>query len=179
LDLQYGYFLTPGWEVGLRQALNYNFVDDGPDAWLATTTPFLLYNFHLNERIIPFLASPGTTERHGLLSPQAGVKIFLTDQTYLGSRCRYEWFFNSLKRAGDNADHGNHVGIIGFGLVWVGHARRRDSANWLQRKSLGTISKSAQEGVSQNGQHAPCVKPHEISARQPWRLNDARSGEPT
>ena len=39
-DLSLGYFLTPGWEAGFRQALNYNFVEDHRDFWLATTTPF-------------------------------------------------------------------------------------------------------------------------------------------
>jgi len=56
----------------------------------------------------------------GLLSPMGGVKIFLTDQTYLGLRYRYEWFFNSLKRADNNSDDGNHVGTIGIGFVWGG-----------------------------------------------------------
>ena len=28
LDLSYGYYLTPGWQVGFRQAVNYNFIDD-------------------------------------------------------------------------------------------------------------------------------------------------------
>jgi Outer membrane protein beta-barrel domain len=125
VDLQYGYYLTPGWEVGLRQGLNYNFVDDGPDSWLARTTPFLLYNFHLNERVIPFVGAAmglvwNDRDATGLLGPQVGAKIFLTDQTYLGLRYQYEWFFNSLKRAGNNADHGNHVGTIGFGFVWGG-----------------------------------------------------------
>src|SRR6266545_3791450 len=27
-DLSYGYYFTPGWQLGIRQALNYNFVDD-------------------------------------------------------------------------------------------------------------------------------------------------------
>ena len=40
-DLSYGYYFTPGWQLGLRQALNYNFVDDRRDFWVATTSPFL------------------------------------------------------------------------------------------------------------------------------------------
>ena len=31
-DLSYGYYLTPGWELGLRQALNYDFIDGGRDS---------------------------------------------------------------------------------------------------------------------------------------------------
>lgn len=125
VDLQYGRYLTPGWELGIRQALNYNFIDGGHDSWVATTTPFLVYNFHFNDRVIPFLglaAGLAWNDRDvtGTLGPNAGVKIFLTDQTYLGLRYRYEWFFNSLKRADNNADHGNHVATIGIGFVWGG-----------------------------------------------------------
>ena len=124
-DLQFGRYLTPGWEIGLRQALNYNFIDGASDSWVATTTPFLLYNFHFNDRVIPFLGLAmgvawNDRDATGTLGPNAGVKLFLTDQTYLGLRYRYEWYFNSLRQAGNNADHGNHVATIGIGFVWGG-----------------------------------------------------------
>ena len=127
-DIAYGYYLTPGWEIGFRQALNYNFVDDGRDAWLATTTPFIIYNFNLG-RFVPFLGLAGGVvwndrDVTGTLGPQAGVKIFLADQTYLGLRYRYEWFFKSFKGVGDSASHGNHVGTIGIGFVWGGSGKR-------------------------------------------------------
>jgi Lipid A 3-O-deacylase (PagL) len=123
-DVAYGYYLTPGWELGLRQALNYNFVDDGPDSWLATTTPFLVYNFNFGN-VVPFLGLQGgivwnDRDVTGTLGPNAGIKFFFSDQTYLGLRYRYEWFFHSFKSAGNNADHGNHVGTIGIGYVWGG-----------------------------------------------------------
>jgi hypothetical protein len=125
VDLQFGRYLTPGWEIGIRQALNYNFIDDGRDSWVATTTPFLVYNFHFNDYVIPFLGvaagiAYNDNDITGTLGPQAGVKIFLSDQTYLGLRYRYEWFFNKLNRADNNADQGNHVATIGIGFVWGG-----------------------------------------------------------
>src|SRR5690242_6416858 len=58
-DASYGLYLTPGWEVGFRQALNYNFIDGARDFWVATTTPFLLYNFHLSEIVMPYLGVQG------------------------------------------------------------------------------------------------------------------------
>src|SRR5437879_13599916 len=57
-DLSYGYYLTPGWELRLRQALNYDFIDDGKDSWRAMTTPFLVYNFQFGN-ILPFLGLAG------------------------------------------------------------------------------------------------------------------------
>jgi len=124
-DFHFGHFLTPAWEIGIRQALNYNFVDDARDTWVATTTPFLAYNFRFNDRVIPYLgigagAAWNDKDITGTLGPNAGLKVFLTDQTYLGFRYRYEWFFNALNRADNNADHGNHVATIGIGFVWGG-----------------------------------------------------------
>jgi hypothetical protein len=46
-DVSYGrYFADPAWQLGIRQALNYTFIDDASDAWLATTVPFLNYHFY-------------------------------------------------------------------------------------------------------------------------------------
>src|SRR5207237_6908497 len=57
-DVSYGSYLTPGWEVGLRQALSYNFIAGARDQWRATTTPFLLYNFNFG-RFVPSLGLSG------------------------------------------------------------------------------------------------------------------------
>jgi hypothetical protein len=125
VDLQLGHYLSPGWEIGFRQAVNYNFIDDGRDSWIATTTPFLLYNFQVSERFVPFVgvaagAAWNDRDATGTLGPNAGVKIFLSDQTYLALRYRYEWFFNKFERIDNNTDQGNHVGTIGIGFVWGG-----------------------------------------------------------
>jgi Outer membrane protein beta-barrel domain len=127
-DVHYGYYLSPGWEVGLRQALNYNFVDGARDRWVATTTPFIDYNFHLSDRVLPFLGLSGGVawnDEHttGTLGPNAGIKVFLSDQTYLGIRYRYEWFFHSFRGLERNADHGDHVATIGIGYVWGGSGK--------------------------------------------------------
>src|SRR5207244_13017888 len=53
-DVSYGYYLTPGWEVGLRQALSYNFIDGARDQWRAMTTTIFFYNFNFG-RFVPFL----------------------------------------------------------------------------------------------------------------------------
>src|SRR5438445_8970185 len=44
-DVAYGYYLTPGWEVGLRQALSYNFIDGARDQWRATNMQIFFLNF--------------------------------------------------------------------------------------------------------------------------------------
>ena len=127
-DISYGYYLTPGWEIGLRQAVNYNFIDDGPDSWLATTTPFLHYNFRLTDIVVPYLGiSAGAVwndrDATGTFGPNAGLKLFVADQTFLNLGYRYEWFFDNFEQAKDNRTHGNHVANIGLGFVWGGSGR--------------------------------------------------------
>ena len=124
-DLSYGKYLTPGWELGLRQGLNYNFIDDHRDQWTATTTPFVNYHFVLSDTFVPFLGAfigPVWNDRDisGTIGPAAGLKIFLNEQTYLGLRYRYEWFFNSFKTVADERTDGNHVTTLGIGFVWGG-----------------------------------------------------------
>jgi opacity protein-like surface antigen len=127
-DLSFGKYLTPGWNAGLRQGLNYTFIDDARDHWVATTTPFLNYHFRLSDTVLPFLgafigAVWNDQDITGTLGPAAGVKFFVHDQTYLGLRYRYEWFFDSLKAAANNRDDGNHVVTLGIGFVWGGASR--------------------------------------------------------
>lgn len=129
-DLAYGYYLTPGWQVGFRQALNYNFIDDASDDWKATTAPFLHYNFKLGEVLIPYLgifAGVVWNDRDatGTMGPEAGLKLFVADQTFINLGYRYEWFFSSFEGAVDNKSRGNHVGNIGLGYVWGGSGRPR------------------------------------------------------
>ena len=125
VDLQFGRYLTPGWEIGLRQALNYNFIDNQRDFWVATTTPLLIYNFRLNDTFIPYLGGDiglvwNDRTVSGTVGPNAGLKIFLTNQTYLNAGYRYQWFFSKFRDVDDNTNRGNHVVNIGIGFVWGG-----------------------------------------------------------
>lgn len=122
-DVSYGYYLTPGWEIGFRQALNYDFIDGARDFWVATTTPFILYNFHLSDILIPYLGVHGGVvwnddRTTGTFGPSAGLKLFFARQTFLNIGYRYEWFFKSFRSAVDNRTHGNHIANIGIGFDW-------------------------------------------------------------
>jgi hypothetical protein len=128
-DIQYGYYLTRGWELGLRQALNYNFIDDQRDVWTATTTPFVHYNFRFTDRFIPYLGGHmglvwNDRDATGTIGPNAGFKVFLTNQTFFAAGYRYEWFFSRLRDVEDNTNRGNHVVNLGLGLVWGGTGTR-------------------------------------------------------
>jgi hypothetical protein len=126
-DLHYGYYLTKGWELGLRQALNYNFIDHHRDVWTATTTPFLRYNFPF-DKIVPYLGANlglvwNDRDVTGTVGPDAGLKVFLNSQTYFTAGYRYEFFFDRIREVGDNSSRGNHVVSIGLGYAWGGAER--------------------------------------------------------
>jgi hypothetical protein len=125
VDLSYGYYLTPGWQLGIRQALNYSFIDDGRDFWIASTTPFINYHFRLTDIIVPYLGGFiglvwNDRDATGTIGPQAGVKFFVHDRTFLNLGYRYEFFFNRFKAIGDNSSRGNHVLNLGVGFSWGG-----------------------------------------------------------
>lgn len=129
-DISYGRFLTPGWQLGIRQAVNYNFIHHGSDAWQATTTPFVHYNFRVTDVLVPYLGIFGGVvwndrDVTGTMGPSAGVKLFISDQTFVNIGYRYGWFFNSFEEAKDNRTHGNHVANIGLGFVWGGSGNRK------------------------------------------------------
>jgi hypothetical protein len=124
-DLSYGYYFTPGWQLGIRQALNYNFIDDQRDFWLASTTPFVNYNFRVTDIIVPYLGGFiglvwNDRDATGTIGPQGGIKFFVHDQAFLNLGYRYEFFFNRIDAIDNNASRGNHVFNVGIGMTWGG-----------------------------------------------------------
>ncbi|MFZ5907064.1 MAG: hypothetical protein ACOYVJ_06595 [Nitrospirota bacterium] len=127
LDVLYGYHLTGNWEIGARQILTYDFIDDADDTWLASTSPFVQYNFRgisQNDSIQPFLGAfigvvYNDDDVTGTMGPNVGFKAFLNEKTYLATSYRYEWFFDDIEW-GDATEtsHGNHVVTMGLGFLW-------------------------------------------------------------
>ncbi len=133
-DGSFGYFLTEKWEVGFRQAITSNFVDNGPDTYLATTSPFLRFNFNSggDQSVVPYLGVFtgivwNDEDVTGTLGPEAGLRVFLNEYAFFSTQYRYEWFFSDLalddlgddlEAIDDNKSDGNHVASIGFGVTW-------------------------------------------------------------
>jgi outer membrane protein W len=124
-DASLGYYVAPRFDVGIRQTLNYNFVDEGGDTWTASTIPFANYYFGTaNQNFRPFIgaflgAAYTTDDITGTIGPAAGFKYFLTDNTAVVARYRYEWYFDDLTfdDALDTAD-GNHIVTVGMSFLW-------------------------------------------------------------
>ncbi|TKB10399.1 outer membrane beta-barrel protein [Desulforhopalus sp. IMCC35007] len=125
VDLGYGYFLTENWQLGLIQTLGYSFIEDGDDQWVASTIPYVNYNFRTDESFQPFVgafigASYNEDDITGTMGPQVGFRSFVNDSTYIVVKYRYEWFFDELDYDDieDNSSDGNHVVSLGVGFVF-------------------------------------------------------------
>ena len=126
-DVAYGYFPTPLVEVGLRQGYNLS-QNDGPgDVWNATTTPFIDFHFtDLWDRnyLVPFAGGFvglvwNDQDLTGTVGPEAGLKAYLSTDSFISARYRYEWFFDELESVQTTQD-ANHVVGIALGYTWGG-----------------------------------------------------------
>lgn len=133
LDAAYGRFLAdPAWELGVRQEFQAVYNDDAPDAWNATTLGFVDYHFGVTPTnpLIPFVGGNlgivwNDDELQGTIGPEAGLKAYMNDQTFVIGRYRYQWFFDDVDLGAED-DRGNHVVTIGLGYQWGGERRSGD-----------------------------------------------------
>ena len=124
-DASIGYYVAPRVNIGVRQTLSYSFVDDGNDTWIASTIPFVNYNFDTgNPKLRPFVgafigAAYNDDDTTGTMGPALGIKYFISDDTAIVARYRYEWYFDDLtfNDATDTAD-GNHILTVGMSYLW-------------------------------------------------------------
>ena len=124
-DVAYGYYIRPRISLGVRQTLSYSFIDNASDTWIASTIPFVEYNFQTkNDMFRPFVgafvgAAYNDDDVTGTIGPTVGFKYYLNDSTAVVARYRYEWFFNDLtiNDVTDSAD-ANNVVTVGMSYTW-------------------------------------------------------------
>jgi hypothetical protein len=134
-ELSWGKFMTDQWQYGVLQSINYEFIERADDIWTASTVGFINYHFRTeHEKFKPFAgafigAVYNEDDAEGTIGPALGFKYFLSDNTYLVTRYRFEWFFDDLdlgdidridEEIGDVFEEdvrsdGNHVLTLGFG----------------------------------------------------------------
>lgn len=131
-DGSYGYYLSPAFELGIRQGLQWTIIDDADDVWAATTVPTVNYHFRgltKDDRVLPFIggfvgAVWNDDDATGVLGPSVGAKFFMSEHAFVLARYQYEWFFSDFDRIDNNSDDGNHVVSLGLGYVWGGTGAR-------------------------------------------------------
>jgi hypothetical protein len=116
-----GYYLTEGFEPGIRHSMSFFDSDDTDSTFAATTSGFIDYNIDL-DRFRPFFGvSLGgrygdNTDEAFALAPEAGIKWYALEKTFLIGQMGYEFLFESADQADEAADDGNWVYTLGIGF---------------------------------------------------------------
>lgn len=124
-NVAFGYYVAPRLDIGVRQTLNYAFLDNAPDTWTASTVPFINYSFETsNPYFRPFIgafagAVYNDNDVTGTIGPTVGIRFYLNTSTAIVARYSYEWFFDKLsfKDVRDTTD-GNNIVTLGFSYSW-------------------------------------------------------------
>jgi hypothetical protein len=117
-----GYFITQNLEAVLRQGVSYADVPDS-DNWNGSTRFSIDYNFDLGE-LTPYLGVNigylygDTVKDQFIAGPEAGVKYFVNDTTFIVGGLEYQFLFEEAKDADDNFDDGRFVYILGIGFQY-------------------------------------------------------------
>ena len=117
-----GYFPIDQLEVLVRQTVSYADFNAGTSL-NASTAVALDYHFDL-DRFQPFIGAGigylygKNTADTGIFGPEAGLKYFVKDDTFIYGLVQYQFFFNNGDEFTDNFDDGSFVYGIGIGFTW-------------------------------------------------------------
>lgn len=119
-----GWFLTEGFELGGRHNMTFFDSEDTDSTYLATTRAFADYHFDL-DRLQPFLGlnigyryGDSGIDETGSVAPEAGLKLFALEDTFLFGMAEYQIFFEDVDDADNNADDGQFVYSVGIGFLF-------------------------------------------------------------
>ena len=121
-----GYFVIDQLEILGRQTVNYTDNDNQPGGTTglsASSAVAVDYHFDL-DRFQPFVGAAigytygKDTNETGFAGPEAGLKYFVNDTTFLYGLVQYQFFFNSGDELTDNFDDGSFLYAIGIGFTF-------------------------------------------------------------
>ena len=122
LSFDYGKYMSPESVFGVRQSVGI--ADTGDDnSWNGATRIFYDYHFGTTQWR-PFVGANiggvygDGVEETGFAGPEAGVKYFIKDDTFLQLQAEYQFFFDSSDEATDNFDDGSFVYSLGMGITF-------------------------------------------------------------
>lgn len=118
----YGYYFSPAFEGGVRQSLNWSGADNSDDNWNGSTRLFADYHFNTTGKLRPFIGvnlgviyGDGVPDT-GFGGPEAGIKWYVNDTTFVLVQTEYQFFFNNGSSAANNFDDGAFAHTIGLGF---------------------------------------------------------------
>ena len=119
LNAELGYYFPPELEAGLRQGIGFIEADDSSSAF--STAVFADYHFDFGA-VRPFIgASIGylygeDVEETFTAGPEAGVKWYVKDETFIYGRATYEFLFEDTDDADNQFDDGRFTYVVGIGF---------------------------------------------------------------
>jgi hypothetical protein len=118
----FGYFLTEGFEIGVRQDMTYFDADDVGASFAGTTRAFLDYNIDF-DRFRPYLGvnlggryGNSHVDETGTFAPEWGLKFYALEKTFVVASMEYQWFFEEVDDFDNHADNGQFVYGLGLGF---------------------------------------------------------------
>ena len=128
LQISYGYYFTPNWQLGIRLLASYSLNDPIEDVRTASTTGYFNYYFWADrpdQKLQPFVGAfigmaYSDVDTAGTAGPTVGLKYYVSDRTYLVGQYQYEAYFSELKAGAETNDFdtGNHAVTMGMGFRW-------------------------------------------------------------
>jgi hypothetical protein len=122
-----GYYVIDQLEVLVRQGFGYADNDNlsgGTTSVTASTAVVADYHFDL-DRWQPFIGigigynyGDSDVDETFFGGPEAGVKYFVKDDTFIYGLVQYQWFFEDVEDAEDNSDDGSFLYGVGIGFTW-------------------------------------------------------------
>ena len=124
LSGSYGYFLADQFEILVRQTVSYADANAGGTSVTATTAVGVDYHFDL-DRFQPFVGAAvgyfygdSDVDETFFAGPEAGLKFFVKDDTFLYGLVSYQFFFDDFDDADEVFDDGSFVYQVGIGFTW-------------------------------------------------------------
>ncbi len=121
INIELGYYLSEDFLVGGRQTLGI-FDSDGTDSVITgSTAAYLQYHFDMGA-VRPFIgASLGyiygdEVDDSFFAGPEAGLKWYVKDETFIYGRVSYDWFFEDGDDADNSFDDGRFNYVVGIGF---------------------------------------------------------------
>ena len=121
INAELGYYFTDELEGVIRQGISYS--DFGESTVAASTSLALDYHFDL-DRFRPFIGGSigylyGEDINESFVAgPEAGVKYYVKDDTFIYLRATYEFLFEDADDADEAFDDGRFVYALGIGFNW-------------------------------------------------------------
>jgi hypothetical protein len=121
-----GYYFNDQWQAAVRQSFGYSDTggSDSDSSWTGTTRvgAFYHFNYAADQRIVPYLGVNvgyiygDQTADSFIAGPEAGVKWFVNDTTFLYGSVAYEFLFEEADDADSSFDDGQFVYGLGIGF---------------------------------------------------------------